>query len=138
MRVAGALGGARAAVRSRSLDVVTCDYRAAGARGADVRVTVDTAPQALTRFERWVVERGQAYLGAPQAELPHVLEGIGEGAAWVPAARELVAVGNGRLVTVLVRRGEPSRPLRATAVKVARAALATGGASDRDGRASST
>lgn len=102
-----------------------------------MRVTVDTAPQTLVRFERWVVERGQAYLGAPAAELPRVLSGIGGGAAWVPALRELVAVGDGRLVTVLVVRGEQRRPLVATAVAVARAALATAGASGRDGRASS-
>lgn len=150
-RVADVLGaGARGTARARSLDVVTCDYRArraagtAGAGGAVVRVTVDTAPQAQVRFGRWVDERGQAYLGAPRAELPQVLAGIGDGAAWVPAARELVAVGNGRLVTVLVVRGERRRPLRATAVAVARAALAaravaaTAGASVRGGRASST
>lgn len=120
-RVAAVLGGVRERVGSQSLDVVTCVYRSPA--GAVVRVTVDTAPQTAVRFERWVVERGQAYLGAPRAELPDVLSGIGDGAAWVAAVRELVAVGNGRLVTVLVVRGAPGRPPRATAVAVARAAL---------------
>ncbi len=134
-RVPTALGGAPLGrVQSQSLDVVTCAYRAPA--GAVVRVTVDTAPQAQARFGRWVDERGQAYLGAPRAELPDVLSGIGDGAAWVPAARELVAVGRERLVTVLVLREQADRPSRATAVAVARAALATAGASDRGGRAS--
>lgn len=155
-RVAAVLGpGARAAVRSRALDVVTCEYRGRGVGGAVVRVTVDTAPQTQVRFGRWVDERGQAYLGAPRAELPQLLSGIGDGAAWVPAARELVAVGNGRLVTVLAERAARGRSPQATVVAVARAALAshdgptasaaptahvapvTAGASDRGGRASS-
>jgi len=123
-RVATALGaGTRATPASRDVDRVTCVYRARGG-GAVVRVTVDTAPQARVRWGRWVDERGQAYLGAPRSELPEVLEGIGEGAAWVPAARELVATGRGRLVTVLVLRGAAGRRARTTAVTVARAALA--------------
>lgn len=103
---------------------MTCVYRARGAAGAVVRVTVDTAPQAAVRWARWVDERGQAYLGAPRAELPEVLEGIGDGAAWVPAAQELVATGRGRLLTVVVLRAPPREDGRATAVAVARAALA--------------
>lgn len=104
------------------MERVTCVYR--GVAGAVVRVTVDTAPQAAVRWGRWVDERGQAYLGAPRAELPEVLEGVGDGAAWVPAARELVATGRGRLVTVVVLHAAPGRGGRATAVTVARAALA--------------
>jgi hypothetical protein len=112
------------ALRSGALDVVACDYRASRARGgATVRVTVDTAPQALTRFERWVVERGQAYLGAPRVELPQVLQGIGDGATWVPAARELRAVADERLVTVAVLHAAPGTSARATALISARAAL---------------
>lgn len=124
-RVAGVIGtGTRATPASREADRVTCVYRARGAGGAVVRVTVDTAPQAAVRWGRWVDERGQAYLGAPRAELPEVLAGIGGGAAWVPAARELVATGRGRLVTVVVLRAEPRQDARATAEAVARAALA--------------
>lgn len=124
-RVAAALGaGTGAAPASREVERVTCVYRGPGAAGALVRVTVDTAPQAAVRWARWVEERGQAYLGAPRAELPDVLEGIGDGAAWVPAARELVATGRGWLVTVVVLRAGQGRRAQATAVAVARAALA--------------
>lgn len=49
---------------------------------------------------------------------------VGDGAAWVPAARELVATGRGRLVTVVVLRAVPRANGRATAVTAARAALA--------------
>jgi len=121
--VAAALGpGTRMALRARALDSVTCVY-ATPRSGARVRVTVDTAPQASTRFERWVVERGQAYLGAPRAQLPQVLSGIGDGAAWVPAAHELRTTAHDRLVTVVVAHAAHGTSARATAIGFARAAL---------------
>lgn len=123
--VAAALGsGTRATPAGREVDRVTCVYRARRVGGGLVRVTVDTAPQAAVRWARWADERGQAYLGAPRAELPEVLAGIGGGAAWVPSARELVATGRGRLVTVVVLRAAPREDARATAEALARAALA--------------
>lgn len=104
----------------RSDDVLRCDYRAGA---TSVRVTVDSAPQALFRFSRAVVESGQAHLGDPPAELPEVLSGIGSGAAWTAARRELLATDGRRLVTVDVARPRADARARATAVTVARAAL---------------
>jgi hypothetical protein len=122
--VGSALGaGTQTARRSHALDLVTCVYRASGPRGAILSVTVDTAPQALRRFGRWVVEHAQANLGAPRTHLPQLLQRIGDGAAWVPATRELRATANGRLVIVVVRRPAPGLSARATAVAPTRAAL---------------
>jgi hypothetical protein len=122
--VADAIGpGTRAALRSRTLDLVTCVYHAPTPRGTVVRVTVDTAPQAQFRFVRWDVERRQAFVAAPPAQRPRILPGIGDGAAWVPAERELRATAKGRLVTVVVARAAPGTSARATALAPARAVL---------------
>jgi hypothetical protein len=100
--------------------VATCTYR----NGATIaRVRVDHAPQAQFRFSRAVVEGGQAHLGDPPAELPQVLEGIGAGAAWTAARRELLATDGRRLVTVTVQRPRSGEAARTTAVAIARAAL---------------
>jgi hypothetical protein len=122
--VASALGpGTRVALSDRAPDVLTCVYRVPRAGGALLRMTLDTAPQARTRFERAVVERGQAYLGAPRARLPQELSRVGDGAAWIAAERELLATAHGRLVTVTVLRPAHSTSLRAMATAAARAAL---------------
>jgi hypothetical protein len=122
--VASALGpGTRVALSDRAPDVVTCTYRVPRAGGTLLRVTLDTAPQAQARFERAVVERGQAYLGAPRARLPQELSGIGDGAAWIAAERELLATAHGSLVTVTVLHPAHSASLRAMATAAARAAL---------------
>ncbi|MDO8185395.1 hypothetical protein Q5424_21245 [Conexibacter sp. JD483] len=119
--IAAALGAAAdARLDDRSDTVVDCTYRA-GATTA--RVRVDSAPQAQFRFSRAVVESGQAHLGDPPSELPQVLDGIGAGAAWTAAGRELLATDGRRLVTVTVVRPRADAPARATAVTVARAAL---------------
>ncbi|MDW5596373.1 hypothetical protein VSS74_18650 [Conexibacter stalactiti] len=119
--IAAVLGdGARSHLEDRAPSVLTCTYRAAGTPATAVRVTVDSAPQALTRFSRGVVERAQAHLGDRRAELPVEIGGVGVGAAWVAAPRELSATDGRRLVTVTVVTG--SQP-RATATAVARAVL---------------
>lgn len=124
--IAAAVGPqAKAALDERAPDVLTCTYRS-GDR--IVRVTRDTAPQAAWRFSRTVVEQGQAHLGEDRRELPQQVDGIGEGAAWTPAPRELLATDGRTLVTVtVVAPGSGgARAARAAAVSVARAALAAG------------
>jgi hypothetical protein len=117
--IAAALGErARGDLEDRAPDVLTCTYRAGD--GAAARVMIDSAPQALARFSRTVVERAQAHLGDGRSELPVEVGGIGVRAAWVAAARELSATDGRLLVTVTVTSG--ARP-RATAAAVARAAL---------------
>ncbi|HST41839.1 MAG TPA: hypothetical protein VLK58_20130 [Conexibacter sp.] len=119
--IAAALGdGARGQLDDRAPNVLTCTFRVSATA---VRVTIDSAPQALTRFSRTVVERGQAHLGDPRAELPVEIGGIGVGAAWVAAARELSATDGRRLVTVTVVTPQAGARPRATAAAVARAAL---------------
>lgn len=122
--IADVLGsGAEARLEDRSDAVLTCTYRGGAPASARLRVSVDRAPQAQFRFSRAVVESGQAHLGDPPAELPQVLSGIGSGAAWTAARRELQATDGRRLVTVTVARPRGAAQARATAVAVARAAL---------------
>lgn len=122
--IAAVLGDdAHGRLDDRAPSVLTCTYRGAGTPATAVRVTVDSAPQALTRFSRNVVERAQAHLGDRRAELPVEVGGIGVGAAWVAAPRELTATDGRRLVTVTVVEAAAGAPPRMTAAAVARAAL---------------
>ena len=114
-RVAAVAG--RAALVSRDPDIVTCVY------GGAVRVIVDSAPQALPRWQRAEVERTQTtteWADIP-AQQPRMVSGVGVGAFWVRGPRELVASDGRRLVTVRVLHASGSA--RATAIRVARAAL---------------
>jgi hypothetical protein len=85
-------------------------------------VTVDTAPQAWVRWQRALVERTQttrewADIPAQQAR---PVAGVGDGAFWVRATRELVASDGRELLTVRVLKA--AHP-RAAAIRVARAGL---------------
>ena len=106
-----------AALVSRQPDIVTCVY------GGAVRVIADSAPQALVRWQRAEVERTQTtteWADIPDQQ-PRMVGGVGMGAFWVRGPRELVATDGRRLITVRVLHRRPSR---ATAIRVARAALA--------------
>jgi hypothetical protein len=100
--------------------VVTCGYRVGEQR---VRVTIDRAPQAAARFSRTVVERGQVYDASDPRERPLQLDGVGVGADWIPAPRELLATASDRLVTVKLLGAGGSSDDAAT---IARAALTSG------------
>jgi hypothetical protein len=65
---------------------------------------VDTAPQAYYRFERESVEDSQNVLWAHQgsAAYPVSVGGLGLGAVWLSAERELLATDGQRLVEVTV------------------------------------
>jgi hypothetical protein len=91
-------------------------------------VTVDAAPQAAFRFDRAVVEAGQAHLGRGSGQLPQQVDGVGRGADWLPAQRELLATDDRRIVTVDVERATPrhARADRAAAVSAARTVLSGG------------
>jgi hypothetical protein len=104
---------------SRDPDIVTCVY------GGAVRVIVDSAPQALARWQRAEVERTQttAEWADIPAQQPRMVSGVGLGAFWVRGPRELVAGDGRRLVTVRVLRA--LHDARATAIRVARAAFGT-------------
>jgi hypothetical protein len=114
-RVAAVAGAAR--LVARDPDIVTCVY------GGAVRVIVDSAPQALVRWQRAQVERTQTtaeWADIPDQQ-PRMVTGVGMGAFWVRGPRELVASDGRRLVTVRVLHA--SERARATAIRVARAAL---------------
>jgi hypothetical protein len=102
-RAAGA-PAARARVTGVQPGVAKCVYLA---RAVRAEVTVDTNPQAAFRFERAVEERDQNALWShDRSRAPRLLTGIGQGADWFPADRELLATDGRRLVSVkLVHRG---------------------------------
>jgi hypothetical protein len=89
------------------------------------------------RFSRAVVERDQNALWShDKTHAPRLLQGIGQGADWFPADRELLATDGRRLLSVSLLHAElPSRRALALAKVVARRTLARLGASaDRQGR----
>lgn len=90
--------------------LTTCLSRADGAK---VRVTVDTNPQAYRRWGNSLVERTQTSVEWAQhpAQRPRMIDGLGLGAYWVRAGRQLFATDGSRLVTVAVvtkPRGGPA------------------------------
>jgi hypothetical protein len=101
--------------------LATCAYAAPGVR---VNVSIDTNPQALRRFSRAVVERGQvAVWSGRHGHLPHLLNGIGQGADWFPDDRDLLTTDGRRLIDVKLVRTALSARAR---LRLARAvALAT-------------
>jgi hypothetical protein len=122
-KIAAAAGpGAKASVVSREPDLVTCRYTAAG---RVVRVTVDTMPQAWFRWMRAQVERIQtaAEWAHVPSQQPRDVRGVGGGAFWVSAPRELVASDGKRLVTVRVVRPKAAAKARRAAIAVAKAGL---------------
>jgi hypothetical protein len=120
-RVAAAAGpGTRARALSHEFELVTCSYTDAAAA---FRVTVDTAPQAWVRWQRAEVERTQTtaeWARIPDQQ-PRPVSGVGGGAFWIRATRELVASDGRELLTVRVLH--PAAGARAAAIRVARAAL---------------
>jgi hypothetical protein len=114
--------GAHARVVATDPDVVTCSY--AGDRGT-FRVTVDKAPQAWLRWERAQIERLQttAEWARTPAQQPRNVPGVGGGAFWVRAPRELVTSDGKLLLTVRVLRPRQATAARRAAIEVARAGL---------------
>jgi hypothetical protein len=122
-KVATALGpGARAKVAAVEVGQLTCVFATANAR---VRVSLDDNPQAWYRFKRAEVERFQATTADAhaRAQQPVIVEGVGAGAFWVRATRELVASDGRRLLTVQVARPAALAAARRTAVRIAPAGL---------------
>jgi hypothetical protein len=114
--------GAHADVVSSEPQLVTCLY--AGERGR-FRVTVDSLPQAWLRWERAQVERIQTaseWANTPSQRARDV-PGVGGGAFWVQAPRELIASDGQRLLTVRVLRPAAAAKARRAAIRVARAGL---------------
>jgi hypothetical protein len=99
----------------------TCVYATPSTR---VDVMVDTLPQVQFRFSRAVVERGQnAVWGHDTRKAPRLLHGIGGGADWFPADRQLLAIGRRMLITVSVVRAP--HPGLSLSKRVARATIAS-------------
>jgi hypothetical protein len=115
--------GARVTTRVTAVSPgqATCVYQAAGTR---IDVMVDDLPQVRFRFDRAVVERGQnAIWGHDTRKAPRMLQGIGGGADWFPADRQLLAVGRRMLITVSVVRAP--RAGLSLSKRVARATIAS-------------
>ena len=117
-----AAAGEHGAVAAKDPQILTCRLTSAN---AEFRVVVDTAPQALVRWQRAQVERTQTtreWANIP-AQQPVMVNGVGQGAFWVRAPRELVSTDGRRLVTVRVLRPRAATAARRAAIRVAQAAL---------------
>jgi hypothetical protein len=123
-RAVSRAAGAPARMRTTGVSTgeATCVYEAGAVR---VDVLVDANPQAEVRFGRAVVERDQnAVWSSAPARAPRLLQGIGRGADWFPADRELLTTDGRRLISVkLVRGPRPDRARLRLARAVARATL---------------
>jgi hypothetical protein len=124
-RAVSRAAGATARMRTAAVSTgeATCIYEA-GARRVDVHV--DANPQAEVRFQRAVVERDQnAVWSSAPGRAPRLLQGIGRGADWFPADRELLTTDGRRLISVkLVRAPASGRARLRLARAVAGATLA--------------
>ena len=102
-----------------------CTYAARRGRTAlRVRVAIDTAPQAYFRFERAVIEQGQAYEFGAVTGRPVIQNGIALGAAWVPIYHWLLATDGERLFTITaLERRRTARSELAVLRAVARRAV---------------
>ncbi|MDA0161618.1 hypothetical protein OM076_15175 [Solirubrobacter ginsenosidimutans] len=121
-RMATTAGG-HGTVAANDPQILTCRLTA---KGGAFRVIVDTAPQALVRWQRAQVERTQTtreWANIP-AQQPVMVNGVGQGAFWVKAPRELVCTDGRRLVTVRVLKPHAATAARRAAIQVAKAALA--------------
>jgi hypothetical protein len=120
-RIAAAAGD-HGNVAANDPEILTCRLTSSN---AELRVIVDTAPQALVRWQRAQVERTQTtreWANIP-AQQPVMINGVGQGAFWVKAPRELVTTDGRRLVTVRVLKPRAATAARSAAIRVARAAL---------------
>jgi hypothetical protein len=121
-RTAVAPRGVTTRVTAVSPGMATCVYEAPAVR---VDVAIDTNPQAFTRFDRAVVERGQnAVWGHDHTKMPRLLNRLGKGADWFPGDRELLTTDGRRLISVkLVRTALHERARQRLARAVAQATL---------------
>ena len=93
-----------------------CLLRAGAARA---RIEVDRFPQAVVRVDREEEEYGQNVLWSHSSGYPVPIDGLGSVAAWLPAARTVIAGEGSRFVRVVVTGAHDPEPL---AIAVARAA----------------
>jgi hypothetical protein len=103
-----------------------CDYQTASASAqacTAATVSIDTAPQAFTAFNRWVVETTQNAGGGPAGHAPELIHGIGVLADWVPVTQLFETGTETRWVTVQLTcpAGDPNA--LALGEALARAAL---------------
>ena len=85
------------------IGLATCRYatRRPAAHGCSgATVTINTAPQAFTDFDRWVVETAQNSSARGPAFAPVEVDGIGVEADWVPGTRLFETAEPGRWVVV--------------------------------------
>lgn len=103
-----------------------CSLRAHRSRPAGVKLTanVDTAPQPYFVLERAVVEASQQFTTRRMIAPPEAVTGLGIGAAWFPAERQLMTTDGKKLITISVSWGGVSQGRRRSlAETVARAYL---------------
>jgi len=122
-RVRSAVGGdAHARLVAHEPALVTCTYTTPA---VSVRMTFDDGPQAWFRWMRAQVERTQTSVewSDTPGDRPRDVQGVGAGAFWVAAPRQLVASDGRRLLTVRVLRPRDPARARRLAARIAPAGL---------------
>jgi hypothetical protein len=127
LRDAGSRRRSVAQSASESLHLSVCRFTA---RGINVRLTLDTAPQVRRRYFNRVTEQEQLNVHRPEAR-PHPIMDLGDedaygpaGAYWVPAYRQLFALSGERLLIIgFAVHGVGAGKAQIAAERLARAAL---------------
>jgi hypothetical protein len=109
-----------------SAGYTTCDYKTAATPAASctaATVSINTAPQAFTDFNRWVVETTQNAGSGPVGHAPEQINGIGLLADWVPATLLFETATQTRWIAVQLTCMSPAPKDLALATDLAQAAL---------------
>ena len=110
-----------------SLDLTICDWQAKGAR---VKLLVDSAPRAQLRYYNLLAEQHEFH-NADAARKARQIKGVGEdsayggaGAWWTRATRQLVAYDSDKILKLRVNvAGFDDRAARGAAVRLAKRAV---------------
>jgi hypothetical protein len=106
-----------------------CDYQSGSASSGActaASVSIDTAPQAFTDFDRWVVETTQNAGSGPAGHAPEQVNGIGLLADWVPATQLFETGTETRWIAVQLTCPAADAKALGLAEALARSALSAG------------
>ncbi len=123
----GAAGTATTVASDVTAGFTTCDLRRQPSKDricSAAAVTINTNPQALKNFQRWVDETAQnASTGSGDELAPHQIDGIGVEADWVPGTLTFETATNSRWIAIRLTCASAGPESLALAKALARAAL---------------
>jgi hypothetical protein len=115
---------AAASTGNNAMPQCSFDARASHRPGVKLIANVNTAPQPYFVLERAEVEAAQQFTTRRMIAPPEAVTGLGIGAAWFPAERQLMTTDGKKLITISVSWSGVSQSRRRwLAEKVARTYL---------------